>query len=371
MISLNQTQSHPPPTLLPSPFFVLRPLPERIHEFESLRAALAWWVVVEHVRNHNPLTWIPKSVDKLIWPGHAVDLFIMLSGFVIFLLLDTKRESYFLFITRRFFRLWPVFVVCFLSALLFTGFGSGNDWNVILFSNLTMTHGLVPESASPNVTTTVLPPSWSISLEWQFYLVAPFLLFLLRARLWVFVALLGLDLVLYQCLRATPDFVFPSVLPLRLHFFICGGFSYFLWKRAPCGPNRARVSLACALAGLAFLSTRSTSLTIWAGVLGYVVLKRMAPESGEESSNFFQRFTRWLGSISYSTYLCHWPIILLVERGLKEAGLIYENPLANFAVALVPVAILTLFTSWLLNVTVEKPGIDFGRRLAGRLVPKS
>ncbi|MST94839.1 MAG: acyltransferase, partial [Pedosphaera sp.] len=42
--------------------------------------------------------------------GMAVDIFLILSGFVIFNLLD-RGETYGVFITRRFFRLFPAFLL--------------------------------------------------------------------------------------------------------------------------------------------------------------------------------------------------------------------------------------------------------------------
>lgn len=50
-------------------------------------------------------------------PGYAVDVFIILSGFVIFYLLDHQHLSYRVFICRRFFRLAPLFFLVVLIAI--------------------------------------------------------------------------------------------------------------------------------------------------------------------------------------------------------------------------------------------------------------
>src|SRR4026209_21441 len=49
--------------------------------------------------------------------GYAVDLFIIISGFVIMLSLDKQREMYQQFVVRRFFRLFPVFIAMFIIAI--------------------------------------------------------------------------------------------------------------------------------------------------------------------------------------------------------------------------------------------------------------
>jgi len=49
-----------------------------------------------------------------------------------------------------------------------------------LLAHLTMLHGAVPDQILPGSSITYLPPAWSISVEWQFYLVAPFLFAFLK-----------------------------------------------------------------------------------------------------------------------------------------------------------------------------------------------
>jgi len=342
---------------------------ERIPEFESLRAFLAWWVVAGHVLNASPLS-IPTSVKNLIWGGHAVNVFILLSGFVIFLLLDTRHESYCAFIVRRVFRLWPVFLVCFFLTMFMTGLGPQETRWLVLSSNLILFQGAIPESWCANAVFAILPPSWSISLEWQFYLVAPILLFLARRRPWLFLTLIVGLVVIYQNLRDSKAYFFPSFLPLSLHLFLLGGLCYFTWSKAPTFRVAKKLPAALVLAALVFISTRNIALVIWAGVFGYVLLKRMDDDSSETSPGIVTRLTRWLGSISYSTYLCHFFVILLLGRLFKAMGLLTHQPVVNYLLMLVAVAVVTLLLSWMLNSLVEKPGILLGRRLAQRLSPR-
>src|SRR5580698_7425705 len=79
---------------------------KRVHEFEALRGFLALWVVIGHC--FRDTGYMPKDLGHfglLADPGFAVDVFIALSGFVIFDLVETKHEGYGPFITRRFFRI--------------------------------------------------------------------------------------------------------------------------------------------------------------------------------------------------------------------------------------------------------------------------
>src|SRR5882757_3055269 len=160
---------------------------KHIKEFDGLRGLLALWVFASHALELGPYS----AAAAPLRPNLAVDIFIILSGFVIFHLLGTG-EDYRTFITRRWFRLFPVFAVCFLIALALYGwmqvddevaFGLGHLSNLKphLVAHATMLHGVVPEQILPHSARAILVPAWSISLEWQFYLVAP-LLFVFAMR---------------------------------------------------------------------------------------------------------------------------------------------------------------------------------------------
>ena len=93
--------------------------PAKITELEGLRGMLAWWVVASHLLYFSGFyDGKAGGVIGLLTRGHeAVDGFVILSGFVIFLLLDRGRDRYGVFIFRRFFRLFPVFLICFSAAI--------------------------------------------------------------------------------------------------------------------------------------------------------------------------------------------------------------------------------------------------------------
>ena len=56
---------------------------------------------------------LPRGVRLLVHGDYAVNVFMILSGFVIFKLIEDARESYGVFLARRFFRLYPVYLVLF------------------------------------------------------------------------------------------------------------------------------------------------------------------------------------------------------------------------------------------------------------------
>src|SRR4029077_6721724 len=87
-----------------------------------------------------------------------------------------------------------------------------------------------------------------------------------------------------------------------------------------------------------------------------------SPVASKMKSLLNQPSLLFLGKISYSTYLIHYPILWL-GKALVACVALHASP---FAVALALFALTTpttLCASALLYHFVEKPGIDLGRRL--------
>src|ERR1700737_4207290 len=91
-----------------------------IPELDALRGILSWWVVITHILNQSKYEFgrYDGWLKILIKGGYAVDVFMILSGFVITRLLRERTESYLSFITRRFFRIFPVLVFALFLAIL-------------------------------------------------------------------------------------------------------------------------------------------------------------------------------------------------------------------------------------------------------------
>jgi peptidoglycan/LPS O-acetylase OafA/YrhL len=94
--------------------------PSHLFELEVVRGLMSWWVVVGHVlafagfQEDN----VPSVIALVMHGAYAVNVFMMMSGFVIAKLLTEKNESYKVFITRRFLRIYPVFFVALALAIL-------------------------------------------------------------------------------------------------------------------------------------------------------------------------------------------------------------------------------------------------------------
>src|SRR6186713_2887882 len=86
----------------------MQPTPDhlKIHSLHGLRGLMAWWVVLGH--SFVAVGWHVPLIERNTL---AVDVFIMLSGFVISMLIERKAEPYGVYIVRRAFRLFPLYLV--------------------------------------------------------------------------------------------------------------------------------------------------------------------------------------------------------------------------------------------------------------------
>lgn len=373
----------------------------RLPTIEGLRAYLALWVLVSHVMWLSgyvleALTGLPKAFKI---GTYAVHLFIILSGFVIARLLDTQRETYLPFIVRRFFRLFPVFIVLFVVAIPLSKLSLWNlthasqyltsemielssghvvswwaniQWNIPL--HLLMLHGAVPDVLVMNAPVAFLVTAWSVSLEWQFYLVAPLALaWAVSAKPYRRISLCVLCMVtlVLAARHVLPTVVHGAALPFQVQFFFLGAASYFFYQRlAGLQLCDTAFPVACFLAvSLYFLSGPSWSLipvAVWMVFLGLLLEHPSSFSFRLVSPLFTNPIALHLGRISYSIYLSHILVIIVIQYAL----LTWTPDLSqkvHFLVLLAGATVVTIAVSTVLYGYLEVPGIRAGRALARRL----
>ncbi len=349
----------------------------RFDELQGLRGLLALWVFLSHLVlfGWKPVDELPAPFNVLFDGTHAVTGFIILSGFVITHLVHQRRETYARFIWRRACRLYPVFVVtivaaffCVLLGWMPVNFTGGHAWQHLML-HLTLLHGAVPNDWIPNAQGSLLPPAWSVSLEWQFYLVAPFLLMMVRRSPR---AALGLSLLSFAIHRIAPPLLGPhydyaGFLPLKLGYFWLGSASWFFVRAWRAHPSWAEAMAPYRLLAVFGVAAMAVSYTHFLGVfiwLGVVVL--MLPESASTPSLFAGAARRvltcrsalWLGDLSYALYLVHEIVICLVQVACGSS-LGVAGPTRFFALSALSIP-PALAVSVILHRCVELPGIRLG-----------
>ena len=260
--------------------------------------------------------------------------------------------------------------MCFAASLLVPRENDPGNWTIVILSNLAMLQGAVPEFICSHVSSSLLPPSWSISLEWQFYLIAPFFISAIAmGKWWVLpVTLLG---VWSAAVWNTSVFVYPSFLPIKLHFFLIGISCYFARKRISCGTFVLSAPYAFIATALIFAVTQKISLAIWTMVFATMIPGDIATGIRSLQHTTLGKILSWVGGISYPIYLCHWPLLMFLNQQLDLKDLLQsENRLLALITAGVSVAAISVLIATVMHHLIEKPGIRLGKRLAqGRHQP--
>lgn len=367
----------------------------RFAEIEGLRAYLALWVAIGHGMQLSGYLATRNVVMTFLLSGHsAVVVFMIVSGFVITHLLLAKPEPYLPYITRRFFRLYPAYVLACVCGYLLT-----DDWVRIvrevpwagmpqwpayarsvveLYDSVTqhfwanvglhavLLHGVVPTEWLSRAAMTFLPAAWSISLEWQFYLVAPLVVMATR-RAWslAVVVLVALVLSVAYAKGLLGHYSIPSSLAGGTAFFAVGIASRLAYARLAA----LDVSPLAAAALVFFIGQTllrdALPLVVWGVFFSFSLWQRNAPVTGAIFRLIFDNAAiRALGAASYSLYLFHRPTQVLFGS-LMLGHLAYGRP-AMFASQLAAIA-AAMALSLVLYHVVEKPGERVGRRLANWL----
>ncbi|MDO9002138.1 MAG: acyltransferase [Aquabacterium sp.] len=370
-------------------------IPKTFSSIEGLRGWMAWWVVIGHaIQLAGSTSWLPVEATKILLKGDAaVNVFIIISGFVITHLLLAKPESYRKYIARRFFRLFPVYLVCGLLAIYtlpeyiyayaelpFADYRATRaerirlteaNFSAHVFWHLTILHGAIPESVLRFASSSILAPAWSLSLEWQFYLLAPFIVpvfatgFARKTRLLATALVCGFLFVLSK-LYLKDQYQYPSMLFLSIHFFMFG-----ILTRIFLGLKRYRASVL--LIPTILLIWKPLEGIIWmvwccfifceAGLIREGALSKAIDIAARTLAT--NPINTMLGRWSFSTYLVHIPLFSVAVATLP---LLRPTVAQDDVWSAVLVAMLILpLVSWFLYRYVEMTGIRWGGKVAARL----
>lgn len=323
----------------------------------------------------------------------AVDLFFSLSGFIFFCLYSTRiaqrAVSTRAFVTLRFSRLYPLHLATLLLTLVLQNlYRAQHEAFFVNQANDTYNFVLQLFLASnwlPGAPFSFNGPIWSVSVEVLLY------------AIFFIVCLLGFGTPRFSVIAAvagaTISFKFPT-LGRGLFSFFLGGLVFFGMQRITNGPQVRRSRLTSALAVFLLISagiilsglgtrfgaaTHPTIASItnalfhraikpenWNDVLGTWFVRAVGFPAlilllalSENALSGWARRLEWLGNITYSSYLLHFPLQLVVVLVVQSLALSvdYTSHLvfAGFVAVLVGLSHLSF-------VKFERPAQDFLRR---------
>ncbi len=356
-------------------------LDQRVVALDGLRGLMTIFVVVSHYFGE-----VPNGVRALMVGWLAVDVFFVLSGYLVGKLILTKGgASNFLivFYVRRACRTLPIYALSVLAIVGLVGLidrpWAQAETTFPLWAYLTFNQNVFM-AAHDAVGHEWLGPTWTMGLEEHFYLVLPVLFLLVPRRrlvgvLWAIAlaaVLMRAAILVFAPGRWMTTLVF---LPTRADVLVCGvlgalALSAGGFRRWASGGERSDLPLRLAAPALVVVAAGLKLLDGGHGLL-FQVLGPLTVSLGctafvltlvlgaPEAARFRSPTLRFFGTTSYAVYLTHMPVLGLMHGFILDA----KPDIATLAQWAVTVAALPVCVAvgWLLTHLVEAPISAYGR----------
>ncbi len=299
--------------------------PQYIRQLTGLRGIAALWVALYHIRYG--LHFAPQFFDdylknRPVGQGYlGVDIFFMLSGFVMALAASTwdgarVRVFAWSFLQNRFARIYPLHLLTLSVMVLILCLKEhrmpGLDWIESLIGHLSLTNAW-GKWYSPDWNY----PSWSISAEWLSYMLFPFLLPFNRKAAKSYISLIPTMAMAGALLIYVAHFKKQDVFDLTwdwgwlrclCEFWIGMGLYHIkVREQGRFTPFRSNL--------LVFLSLGSLALFLilnikdgWILPIAALIVFSNSLQSTFSERLFGGRVLHYLGQISYGIYMWHVPV---------------------------------------------------------------
>jgi peptidoglycan/LPS O-acetylase OafA/YrhL len=290
--------------------------------------------VIAVILNHLPEQYFPSGFL-------GVDIFFVISGFVVTASLfgtqpDNFRQFYTNFLARRIRRLWPALIICValtsVTLLIFDPFPKASILTGIasLFglANVALFYAEVDYFAASSKFN-AFTHTWSLGVEEQFYIIFPIIFwFLTRSakadtyalkRTLTILSLISLSLFALYYSSNQPAAYF--LMPMRIWELGVGSLAFIMsattgvtsHKASAVGPSL----LTIVLLGCFLVPEEQAFLTTILAVTVTALLLVTQPKTPIQRLLSISALV-YVGKISYSLYLYHWPIVSLAPLLLPE-----------------------------------------------------
>lgn len=320
------------------------------NNFDILRLILSVLVFFAH---WNTLTSQDSSNSLFHLSSFAVEMFFIVSGFLIFWSFDADQNKKHFYI-KRFFRIFPLYAfLILLQTLFFIGFSDGSFIQIVKYfiSNLFFLNFL-----SPSVATTLTDLQvnaingslWTLKNEVVFYAIVPFIFMFYKKWGGVFLVILYSLSVIYMF---GVDYLGISKLlvqfPAQLRLFLVGIMLYLLFDKLK-AKNIYLLAILSLVLIVLFQEYSYFKYTLYPFCVGFMMIYLV----------YFVKNIKINFDFSYSFYILHFPVIQFA----LYFGLNPVNPIVSFLVLFGVILVLSYFS----EIYIEKKFVAIGRKIVKR-----
>lgn len=331
--------------------------------FTRFVAALA--IVISHFNKDVFLYKIPYLSEVFLRANVGVSYFFILSGFIMIVAYHKKEKiGYSDYYRNRFARIYPLYAVGLLL-LWFTREEKFMFKDILLYL-----FGL--QSWIPGKAMVLNFPGWSISVEFLFYLLFPFLYNYLYSKknksIWVITILIWIVTQIFSNLYMNSGFYegphteshdFITYFPLlHINEFLIGNLAGLFFIK---NYQQNNFDLSISLAFLAILLCLIfVPLYFHNGLMGilfipFIIL--ISRNSGVLTKIFALKPLEYLGEISYAIYITHIPVLYILRQ------LIWKKYIFDIDIMFGIYMVVLLLSSALFYQLIESPAREFLRKI--------
>jgi peptidoglycan/LPS O-acetylase OafA/YrhL len=340
-----------------------------IPRLDHLRLFAALLVVVYHFHSAGMQGEITNPLLILVKEGETgVSLFMILSGFILTRISLGQQIDYKAFIYNRVLRIYPLY----LTMVFIAAFSGGRHIDPISFIAL-----ISPVGNLGNVMLPKFPHMWTISVEFQFYLIFPFVMaffgrYGMRYMFGLIAFAIGVRALMYFTDGSIQDGAYWTILG-RLDQFAIGMIIGKLYGRHSMKLS-SPIYLAAAAAVLigwiygfrletgGYYGEESAASPWWifspaieGGVWAFMVLAYL--EQSWEFPSLMNRALCFLGETSFSIYLWHYPILQMLFKHTDV--FVFTHWYWDLALIVLPLVIAASVLSYLV---IERPFFTMKKR---------
>lgn len=357
----------------------------RIVELDGLRGIAIVAVIIFHYVNNQlvhsqyPIGQALYKIASFGWVG--VDLFFVLSGFLIgsILVKEKKSAHYFsTFYLRRLVRIIPnyYFFLIIYALLLFTKVGAQNSFIggntfIPLWSYFFMVHNIYMGHVN-NMGYEALSVTWSIGIEEQFYIFIPFIVYFIRRTL--LPALLLCLIVAAPLLRMSYEnwistYVLPTSRMDSLAFGVLVAWANFQTRFKEVIQQNIKwlmlllflIVALCAFLFLIYGDLGTIKHSLFGIIFSLSIVFALTHNKGWYGKFLRNSILRWIGTISYSLYLFHYLILALAHYFISGKENIGIANIRDIGVS-IGALFCSLFFAWIVYEKLEKPMVNIGKK---------
>lgn len=353
---------------------------DRIEYLDSIRGIAAMMVVVYHFIGWKWADKIEYHMASMIFNGaDAVSFFFVLSGFVLTYkyLQSESRLQVSNYVYKRILRLYPAYIITILINYLYWNRAlilEGEYVKVLQDILVNNNQELWQELIMVKLNHKFYIPGWTLAVEMIFSLLMPIFIFLARKDIRIIWFLLPFTFVigghhismftLHFALGVLLAYYYPKIVSFDFksqkfyswrHLIFILIFALFSIRHIrriwPFGDTYDRVAKMIHLDMFHYTGLGSALILLW--VMNTPRVQRFLTRG----------IFLFIGKISYSVYLCHWLVVVIVmdSNNWKLMMSCFDNDYVGFSMILFGVVLATILCATLMYYLVEKPFITISR----------